>query len=386
MVKVKNIDGRPGLLWGLLLALACALPVHADSAHERLRLQGQIETALREEGIAGAVWATVDSDGAIRTGAAGARNVVTGEAMVPDNKVHVGSIAKLVIATGMLQLVSAGRVDLDAPVGRYLPALEFDNRWTGAPVRVRHLLDHTAGLDDARLWQVLSARATPDSALVEAFSRDPSLLEVRIPPGSRYSYSNMGYTVAAMVIEAVTRERYEAWLDRELLRPLGKADSTFGLTTQVGADADPRLAWGHLDIATPAPALPVYVRPPGQFTTTAHDLALFAKFLMGDGRVGGKTIVTPSLLRAMGRASTTEAARAGLLAGYGLGLGRRDRHGVVGLCHGGDVIGFHAMLCLFPSPVRPGAPMSARCRRRPVKGWTACWPLFPRLLTRQSPI
>ena len=344
-----TIHGWRAWLAALVVMLACA-PVGASGpAPSDVLLQRQIETALREEGIAGAVWATVDDGGEIRTGAAGLKNAITGEAMAPDSKVHVGSIAKSLIATGVLQLVSAGRVDLDAPLDRYLPALHLPNRWQATdPVRVRHLLDHTAGLDDMRLWQVFSSSATPDSALAEVFSRDPSVLAIRTRPGSRYSYSNMGYTVAAMVIEAVTRVRYEAWLDRELLRPLGMADSTFGFTTQVGPDADPRLAWGHFDIATPAPALPVYLRPPGQFTTTARDLALFAGFLMGDGLVQGHAIVKPALLRAMGHATTTEAAHAGLRAGYGLGLSRRDRHGVVGLCHGGDVIGFHAMLCMFP--------------------------------------
>ena len=179
-----------------------------------------------------------------------------------------------------------------------------------------------------------------------------------------------------MVIESVTRKRYEDWLDRELLRPLEMRDSSFAFTTQLsttqrattqlattqlattqqGRDADPRLAWGHLDRDTPAPALAVYLRPAGQLTTTAHDLALFAKFVMGDGRIDGRTIVRRELLRAMGSAGTTDAARAGLQVGYALGLGRRDRHGVVGLCHGGDVIGFHAMLCLLPD--QPGAPAS----------------------------
>src|SRR5690606_33140698 len=151
---------------------------------------------------------------------------------------------KTLIATGLLQLVTAGQVDLDAPVVRYLPALHMPNRWQATdPVRVRQLLDHTAGLDDIRLWQMFSTRATPDTPLLDAFSRDPSLLVIRTPPGTRFSYSNMGYTVAGMVIEAVTGERYETWLDRELLHPLGMHDSTFGFTTQVGPDADPRLAW-----------------------------------------------------------------------------------------------------------------------------------------------
>ena len=238
--------------------------------------------------------------------------------------------------------------------------MKFDNPWPDRPVQVRHLLDHTAGLDDMRLWQLFSTQPTPDTPLLEAFSRDPSVLAIRSRPGSTFSYSNMGYTLAAMVIEAVTRERYESWLDRELLRPLGMRDSTFRFTTQLGPGADPRLAWGHHDMVSPAPALPVYLRPAGQFTTTARDLALFAKFLMGDGRIDGRTIVNPGLLRAMGRASTTDAARAGLKVGYGLGLKRRDRHGVVGLCHDGSVVGFHAMLCLFHQPERPGQQATQR--------------------------
>ena len=343
-----TIHGWRAWLAALVVMLACA-PVRAsDPTLAEVRLQQQLETALREEGLAGAVWATVDGDGAIHTGAAGLNNSVTGEAMVPDSKVHVGSVAKSLIATGMLQLVSAGRVDLDAPLDRYLPALHLPNRWQATdPVRVRHLLDHTAGLDDMRLWQTFSTTAAPDTPLLEAFSRDPSVLAIRTRPGSRFSYSNMSYTLAAMVIEAVTHERYERWLDRELLRPLGMADSTFAFTTQQGSDADPRLAWGHLDRDTPTPALPVYLRPAAQFTTTAHDLALFAKFLMGDGRLARRTIVKPELLRAMGHPRTSEAARAGLRAGYALGMKYRDRHGVVGLCHDGSGVGFRAMLCMF---------------------------------------
>lgn len=337
--------GGPMALFLALLLLTSAFGAH--SAPPDLKVE--IERALQEEGLSGAVWAMVDSDGGITTGAAGSRNVVTGEALAHDSKVHVGSLAKSLIATGVLQLASVGRVDLDAPLDQYLPALRLPNRWQAThPVRVRHLLDHTAGLDDIRLWQLFSAQATADTPLLDAFRRDPSVLVIRTRPGSRFSYSNMGYTLAAMVIEAITHERYETWLDRELLRPLGMRDSTFGFTTQLGPGADPRLAWGHHDLHSPAAAMPVYVRPAGQFTTTAHDLSLFAKFLMGDGRIGGRTIVEPELLRAMGRASTTDAALAGLDAGYALGMSYRDRHGAVSLCHGGSVVGFRAQMCVFP--------------------------------------
>lgn len=338
---------------GMLLVLLSMSTLQCEAAEVDAALTRRIDAALKEEGLAGAVWATVDAAGNIHTGAAGLKNAATGEPMSADTRVHVGSIPKSLIATGVLHLVSTGRLDLDVPVQALLPQLRFDNPWQGSPVRVRHLLDHTAGLDDVRFWQLFSADANPDTPLGETFTRDPSLLAIRSRPGARFSYSNMGYTLAAMVIEHVVDERYEAFLGRELLRPLGMRDSTFAFTTQVGPQADPRLAWGHLDDLSLSPALPVYVRPAAQFTTTAHDLALFAKFVLGDGSIGGRELVRPGLLRAMGRSSGTEAARAGLQTGYGLGLGRRDRHGVVGLCHSGNVVGFHAMLCLFPQKDDP---------------------------------
>ena len=143
-----------------------------------------MQQALNEEGLAGAVWALVDVEGEIHSGAAGMKNAATGEAMSPGNKVHVGSVAKSLVATGVLQLASNGRIDLDAPLGRYLPALTFDNHWPDQPVRVRHLLDHTAGLDDMRLWQLFSTQATPDTPLLEAFTRDPSVLAIAAGPAA----------------------------------------------------------------------------------------------------------------------------------------------------------------------------------------------------------
>ena len=256
---------------------------------------------------------------------------------------------KSLIATGALRLATEGRLDLDAPVGRYLPDLAINNPWRDAsPVTMRHLLDHTSGLEDARLWQMFSRRAKPDATLAKAFPDPHRLLRVRSRPGTRFSYSNMGYALAGMVVESVTGERYERYLDENLLRPLGMHDSTFEFTTQVGTRADRRLAWGHVDDGTRYAAQPIFLRPAGQFTTTASDLGRFAGFLMSDGRIDGVEFVAPELMRARGVPADTDAARNGLRAGYALGLGRRDRHDVVGYCHGGNIVGFMAMVCVYP--------------------------------------
>jgi CubicO group peptidase (beta-lactamase class C family) len=303
---------------------------------------------LAEERLAGAVWGIVDGDTA-RTGAVGLANHARAVPLRDDARVHVGSVTKTLVALGVLRLVSQRRVDLDAPVSTLLPAIALENPWDARrPDTLRHLLDHTAGLDDLRLWHVFTRRATPDSPLADAFRGDADLLRVRVEPGRRFSYSNTSYTLAGSVIEAVTGERYEQWLDRELLGPLGMRDSTFAFTTQTGAGADSRLAWGHYDDLTPVAAMPVWVRPATQFTTTAADMMRLARFMMGDGRVDGVQFIDADALRHMGVAWSTDAGRAGLAPGYALGLAIRDRHGAVGRCHTGSIVGYRAAICLFP--------------------------------------
>ena len=339
------------------LALSCLLPAGLNAAPPPSTLTRDMAALLAQQELTGAVWATVDAgaatDSDITVGAAGVNHAGTGQALVTDSRVHVGSVAKTVLATGILRLVSQGRLRLDTPVSQLLPNVVLDNPWEAShPVLVRHLLDHTAGLDDARIWQVFSTQARPDTPLVETFTRDGAALRIRSRPGARFSYSNTSFNLLAAIIEAVTGQRYERYLDVHLLQPLAMYDSSFAFVSQEGARADPRLAMGHLENAVPHAAAAMYLRAGSQFTTTARDMATFARFLMSDGRVAGGAFIDAALLRAMGSPVGTDAAKNGLAVGYGLGLATRDRHGVVGHCHGGSTVGYRAMFCVFPEQQR----------------------------------
>jgi len=330
---------------------ACVLllaQVGPAAAQDHTALAGAMARGLREEGLVGAVSATVESD-SVWVGAAGRRRADRPQPLAATDRVQVGSVTKTLLATGILQLVTEGRLRLDAPVAAYLPDLRIENPWAPSrPLLLRHLLDHTSGLDDARLWQLFNAEPRPNTPLAAGFDPDRLRLVLRRPPGERFSYSNTGYGLLALVIEAVTGQRYETYLDARLLRPLGMANSTFHFATQTGPGADPRLAMGHFEKGALAPAVPTYLRPAMQFTTTAADMARFARFLMSDGMAGGRPLVDARLLRAMGTPASTEAARAGLRVGYGLGLTLRDRHGFVGRCHAGNTVGYRAMFCIYP--------------------------------------
>lgn len=348
MNAIPRLLLHPLILFVLLLSNVISNTTAANSAE----LQQDLQRMLAEERVAGAVFATVVGE-QTQVGAVGYFDATNKTAMPADAKVHVGSVTKTILALSLLHLVSEGRLGLDGTVESILPAIRFNNPWQkSSPVRLRHLLDHTSGLEDLRLRHIFSAKSTPDTPLAEVFSRDPSVLRCRTEPGKRSSYSNLGYALAAMVIESVVKERYEAWADREILRKIGMLDSTFAFTTQSGQGADKRLAWGHLDDLRTVAAQSVAVRPAGQFTTTAADMAKLARFLMGNGQINGKPFIQKSLLQAMGKPATTLAAQAGLPVGYGLGMAGRDRYGVFGLCHAGSVIGYRAMFCLYPDQQR----------------------------------
>lgn len=335
------------VVMGTVWAGAFHTSAHAKEVMANAELRAGMEAAVEEEELVGVVWAAVTPDG-IATGAAGLANARRQEPLSADSKVQTGSIVKTFIAAGILRLATEGRLELDSPVAPLLPHVRFENPWASSdPVLVRHLLDHTSGLDDARLWQVFSLNAGPDTPLSASIQRDR--LRTRSRPGSRLSYSNLGYTLLGMVMEHVTGERYEQYLDAHLLRPLGMHHSTFRFVSQAGSHADTRLAMGHFEGGATQAAVPLYLRPAGQFTTSAQDMGRFARFLMSDGEIDGKPFIASHLLRAMGRPTTTEAASAGLVdAGYGLGLNSRDRHGVLGNCHIGTTVGFRANFCLFP--------------------------------------
>jgi CubicO group peptidase (beta-lactamase class C family) len=333
----------------LLGLLIIALVTNAAVANSEADLKESLEKTIEAEKLAGIVWSTVSND-ASKVGSAGFANTSMDTAMSGSQKMHVGSVTKTVLAVGVLRLITEGKLSLNTDVEALLTDLIFQNAWqNSAPIRVKNLLEHTAGLDNIRMWQFLNTAPTPDTPLQNAFPQSNSeLLTVRTEPGTQYSYSNMGYTLLAMVVEAVSGERYESYLDRNFLQPLGMFDSTFTFVSQTGDSADAALAMGYFENDVSQSAVPIYLRPAGQFTTTAPDMAKFMRFILDDGIINGEPFVRLDLMKKLGYPDGTDAEKAGLKIGHGLALAVRDRHDVVGMCHPGTTIGFRAYICLFP--------------------------------------
>ncbi|OHU95392.1 hypothetical protein BIW53_11825 [Pseudoalteromonas byunsanensis] len=333
----------------LLILLTLIYLLFADNSYaQTTTLEMKVNQVLTQEGLVGASWALVDGEKSY-LGASGFSNQREQTKLTTQHKTHVGSITKTVMAAGVLALVSDGQLQLDTKVSEILPTLKLVNPWQDThPVTVAHLLDHTAGIQDARFWHLVNTQAKADSPLDTVFNKDMDLLEVKVRPGSQFAYSNIGYNLLAMVIEAATGLRYEEALRLHLLEPLKMLDSTMTFTSQAGPFTDERLTYGHLDHGQLFAAVPSYLRAAGQFTTTVSDMEKFIRFLLGNGLQDGKVVVDGDLLAQMGQPAEVVSYQAGLHIGGSKGLWRRDRNQTLGLCHGGNTAGFKGMLCLYP--------------------------------------
>ena len=152
---------------------------------------------------------------------------------------HMASVTKPFVATAIMQLVERGRIDLDAPVTRYLPYFRMkDPRASG--MTIRQLLNHTAGMPDVTdyAWD----RPEYDAGALERYVRGLSDSALLSDPGTKWAYSNIGFEVLADVIAKVSGEAFEDYVQRQILTPAGMKSSTLLMS-----DLDSTLlAWGHI--------------------------------------------------------------------------------------------------------------------------------------------
>ena len=173
-------------------------------------LHAALESLARDGSFSGAV--VIHDEAGVRFARGyGPAEPFTGRLFTPDTPVDSGSLAKPITATAVLLLASEGRLDLDAPVRRYLP--EFPH----APTTVRHLLAHSAGLPFEDSPEELAGK-TNAALLAEVQGRAPLFR-----PGSAFNYCNLCYTTLAMLIERVGGENYLDFVQRWALLPSGVA-------------------------------------------------------------------------------------------------------------------------------------------------------------------
>lgn len=274
---------------------------------------------MQRQHIPGMMLVLTTRDSVLYVGGLGYADV---DQKIPVNDQHLfrmGSVTKMFTALGILNLVQAGKLKLDDPVRKLAPELPIDNPWEAThPVRVVHLLEHTAGFSDKTPNKSYNPGPTDLRGLAAVQIFAPSLRS-RWKPGERHSYVNTGYNVAAYLIEKLSGKPWEQYMNEVVFRPMGMPRSNVNLR----ADASGRYAQGYFwqdNAHHKVPFLPLYQGGNGSLNSCAADLSRCLQLYLNGWRTPrGNYYLSRQILDETEVPHTTLAAKAGLRTGYGMG-------------------------------------------------------------------
>lgn len=271
-----------------------------------------VRQAMARERIAGAVVSVVQGGQVVLSRGYGAASVSPFRPVDPGATLfRVGSISKTFTWLGLLSQVEAGQIRLDAPANLYLPEpLRIRDQGLSRPVRVRDLMDHSAGFEDRMLGHLFE-RSDERVRPLSQYLRQERPDRVR-PPGAFASYSNYGAALAGQMMSYVAQKPFEDLIEQQILKPAGLAHTTFreprAQRAGLPAPMDPALArnlssgFALGPDGVPRPAGFEFigqVAPAGSASSTAEDMARYMILLLQDGQLGQTRIYGALTARAL---------------------------------------------------------------------------------------
>jgi CubicO group peptidase (beta-lactamase class C family) len=319
--------------------LPTAKPESVGMSTEALtKIDAVVDTSIQKKEVAGAVTVVARKGKIVYFRAAGA--------FKKDSIVRIYSMSKPVTVAAALILVDEGKLKLDDPVASYLPAfanLKVHGKETkAAPMTVRHLMQHTAGLSYGFFGNTPVDRAYRSAGVLDrssslaAMTKKLGQLALLTEPGTRWHYS-LSLDVLGRVIEVIAKQPFETFLKKRLFDPLGMRDTAFCVPQAKAARLVANYAPGQFVIDTPATsqflAQPGLCSGGGGLVSTARDYTIFALMLAQGGTWNGTRILKAATVRQMTTNSLPKAlipirmGRKPLLGlGFGLGVSVRVSH------------------------------------------------------------
>ena len=303
-------------------------------------LDALIPSQLQTRNIAGAVISVVKDGQVLFQKGYGYADFESKKPVIADQTLfRPGSISKLFTATAVMQLVEQGKLDLDRDVNEYVDFVI--PKTYPEPVTLRRLLTHTAGFEETLKNLFVAHESDMKPLRTYLVNQMPARV---YPPGKIPSYSNYGFTLAGYIVERVSGEKFERYVDNHILKPLKMNNSTFDqpLPAQIAS----QMSKGYLN-ATKAPRDFEFVEaaPAGALSTTAADMTRFMLAFLQDGSVDGVSILKPETVRQM---QTRQLELHSMICGLGLTFMEYWLNPVRVIGHGGDTVYFHSDMVLVP--------------------------------------
>ncbi|HTP69946.1 MAG TPA: serine hydrolase domain-containing protein [Dongiaceae bacterium] len=252
----------------------------------------------------------------------------------PTTKFRIGSISKPLTAVGLMRLVEAGKVDLDAPVQKYVPS--FPDK--GATITVRMVAGHLGGIrhykDDEFTIQKHYANVRDG---LRIFEDDPLVA----PPGTKFNYSSYGFNLLSAVMESAAGESFLPYMQGQVFGPLGLVHTMADQNTQI---VEQRSRFYEIPKDGPVENAPYvdnsYKWAGGGFLSTAEDLVRFGSALLQPGFLKAESLNTMF---------TSQKTASGEETGYGIGWGvAKSKSGKVIYEHSGGSVGGTSQLIVYP--------------------------------------
>ena len=258
-----------------------------------------------------------------------------------DTVYRVGSVSKLFTDIAVMQLVEQGKLDIDAPVTRYLPTFAPKNPY-GKPITLRQMMSHRSGLvREPPVGSYFDPTEPTLARTIESLNRTKLVYE----PETHLKYSNAAIATVGYVVEKTQKQPFAKYLKGAVLDPLGLEKTSFEPTPSITKDLAKANMWTIDGRIFPAPTFELGIAPAGSMYTTVNELGRFISALFADGRGVKGHVVSRKTLDQMW---TPQYARPGETRGYGIGFSISDMEGHRRIGHGGAIYGFSTSLSALP--------------------------------------
>jgi CubicO group peptidase (beta-lactamase class C family) len=242
-----------------------------------------------------------------------------GEAPSAQTPFFIGSVTKSFTALAIMQLVEAGKIELDAPVQRYLPWFRVADLHASAQMTVRHLLNQTSGLP---MWPSEFALAnfddSPDAA--ERQIRALSTLKITRLVGAKFEYSNSNFNILGLVVEAVSGGTYSDYIQQHIFDPLEMRHSyTSKAIAQKNGLAMGYRYWFGYPFPAPNLSIPISSLPSGQLISCAEDMAHYLIAHLNGGRYGDVHILSSAGMDELHRGAANVVEMGMSMGSYAMG-------------------------------------------------------------------
>jgi CubicO group peptidase (beta-lactamase class C family) len=322
---------------------AAAVPASARGVRDRGELaaflDGVMTANLRDKHVAGATVAVVKDGALFYANGYGYSDVAHRTPVSAERSLfRIGSTSKLFTWTAVMQLVEQGKLDLDTDVNKYLD-FKIPDTYPKQPITLRHIMTHTPGFEEDGRDLI-----TDDSTKMIPLGR---WLATHIPgrvrpPGTFSSYSNYATAVAGYIVQRVSGENYDDYIEKHILTPLGMSQTSTRqpLPARLKGDMSNGYVWAG-GIYQPEKFEIINAPPAGSIASSATDMSKFMIAHLEDG----KGILAESTAKKMHARAFGHDPR---LPGFALGFYEQSSHGLRIIGHGGDTRWFHTDLALIP--------------------------------------